>query len=96
MRKDIFLVGTRLLGLWQLCGAMVSLVYLIGEYAGYVQPQPSAHGYNLLRLGVELIVGSFFIFRPQNIFNLVKQLSVPEDEGESNEGDRNEEESAIT
>jgi len=94
MRKDIFLVGTRLLGLWQLCGAMVSLVYLIGDYSGYVHPQASSHEYNLLRLGVELIIGLFLISRPQHIFNFAKQLSIIEDEDASSESSANEEESA--
>jgi hypothetical protein len=94
MRKDIFLVGIRLLGILQLCGAMVSLVFLIGDYAGYVRAQSPGHEYTLLRFGVELIIGLLFISRPQNIFNLVNQLSVPEDEDKSSESDTNEEESA--
>jgi len=94
MRKDIFLVGTQLLGLWQLCGAMVSLVYLIGDYSGYVRPQAASHEYNLLRLGVELIIGLFLISRPQHVFNLARQLSITEDEDESGGSAANEEDAA--
>ncbi len=87
MRKDIFLTGVRLLGLWQLCGATISLAYLLSEYIGYIRPQPNTHEYNLIRFGAEFFVGLFFVFRPHNIFHFVQRLSVEDDEEQADNGD---------
>jgi len=80
MRKDIFLVGIRLLGLWQLCGSIVSFTYIISDYIGLTRPQAYTHEYNLLRFGVEFIVGLFLILRPFNVFHFIQLLSVNDDD----------------
>jgi hypothetical protein len=95
MRKDIFLAGIRLLGLWQLCGSLVSFSYIISDYIGLTRPQSYTHEYNLLRFGVEFIVGSFLVFRPHNIFHFIQLLSLSYDEDQRNNGNVNEAESEV-
>ena len=95
MRKDIFLVGIRLLGLWQLCGSIVSFAYIISDYTGLTRPQSYTHEYNLLRFGVEFIIGLFLILRPYNVFHFIQLLSASDDEDEANNDDTNESESGV-
>ena len=80
MRKDLFLLGTRILGLMQLVSGVTSAVYLILEYSGYLHPQVPTHEYTLVRFGVELVIGLFLLLRPHVVYNFVKQLSVDDDE----------------
>jgi hypothetical protein len=88
MRKDILLAGIRLLGVWQLCGAAISLGNIIGEAAGYLQTQTSANHYNILHFCIELLIGLFFISRPFNVFNLVRGLSMEEERSKENSSDQ--------
>jgi len=95
MRKDLFVLGARLLGLWQLCGALVSFAYIIGEYIGYIRSISYSHEYNMLHFGVELFVGLFLFIRPYKILEFAEFLTpnegvVQTDAGSTNEADSTE------
>jgi nicotinamidase-related amidase len=75
MRKDIFVVGARLLGLWQLIGALSSLAYIASNWAGYFQPSSSASQYYYIKFLLELVVGIYFVFRPHQLFDVIEHLA---------------------
>lgn len=85
MRKDIFIVGTRLLGIWQLLGALTPFAYIIGYWFGYIRPQPYTLEYNVLTLIVHLITGLYLLFRTQNLYDLLNRLKHDEDTSDHEE-----------
>jgi hypothetical protein len=74
MRKDIFIVGARLLGLWQLIGALSPLSYLVGTEFGFVHPQITTQEYNAVALVVHLLTGLYLLFRPHQLFGVLDRL----------------------
>lgn len=74
MRKDIFIVGARLLGIWQLLGALNSLAYIIADWLGKLHVPSSSEEYNTVHLIVQLGTGLYLIFRPYSLFNLLDRL----------------------
>ena len=75
MRKDLFLVATRLIGLWQICGSLVSFAYIISDYIGYIRPQSYSHQYYMLRFVVEFLIGLFLLIRPNRVLGFVEFLT---------------------
>jgi hypothetical protein len=78
MRKDIFIVGARLLGIWQLLGAVVSLVWIIAAWLGYLRAS-SSQEYNSVHFIVQLATGSYLIFRTHQLFHLMERLKADEE-----------------
>ena len=85
MRKDIFIVGARLLGIWQMLGAVRSLAYMISAWVGYTRPQSSTQEYYSLLFVVELVTGLYLLFRTHNLFHLLDRLKPEEDTVEQSE-----------
>ena len=75
MRTDIFTVGARLLGVWQLIGAIETIAYLVYEWIrSYPIPAPN-HEYQLIRFGIGLIVGLYLVLRPYHLSQLIKRFA---------------------
>ena len=75
MRTDIFTVGARLLGLWQLVGAIESIAYLLN---GWIRSYPLSapnHEYQLIRFGVQLIVGLYLVLRPYHLSHFIERFA---------------------
>ena len=75
MRKDLFVVGATLLGVWQLVGAVGSLVYVLVNWLGVYQTSPASTQYNLIHAVYESALGLYLIFRPVQLFELIQTLS---------------------
>lgn len=82
MRKDLFLTGTRFIGLWQLAASLISLAYIVSEYIGYTHPQGYSHEYSILRFVIEFLVGLYFLIRPETILKGVQFFALNEDVGQ--------------
>ncbi len=74
MRKDIFIVGAILLGLWLFIGAIGPLLYLLAMLFGSFHPQTEAQDYTLLNGVVHLLIGLYLMFRPDDVFNLLERM----------------------
>ncbi|HVN49612.1 MAG TPA: hypothetical protein VMU30_12430 [Bacteroidota bacterium] len=75
MRTDIFIVGARLLGVWQLVGAIETLAYLIFNWMKSYPMSPTNHEYQLIRVGVELFVGLYLVLRPYHLCNIIERFT---------------------
>jgi hypothetical protein len=95
MRKDIFVVGVRLLGTWFIVGSILPLVTITSEYFGYIHLGEYGHASNILHFCVDFIVGAFLILRTHNIFRLIELLKVDDDKDQNDNNDVNEEQSEI-
>ena len=80
MRKDIFVVGARLLGVWQLVDAIFSFANLVAHWIGYIQPQSYNHEHLLISFGIHLILGLYLVIRPYHLFHLLEHFT--RDDGE--------------
>ena len=89
MRKDIFIVGAKLFGIWQLLGALSPLAYMIGFWIGYIHPQAYTQEYNVLTFIVHLVTGLILLFRTDRIFRLLDRLEPEEELIENGENDVN-------
>ena len=89
MRKDIFIVGARLLGIWQLLGAIRSFAYIASAWLGYIRPQSTTQEYNALLFIVELVTGLYLLLRTHNLFRLVDRLKEEEKTVEQDGTDAN-------
>ncbi len=78
MRKDIFVVGARLLGVMQLVDAVFGIVNLISQWAGIINPPSYGHGYSLVTFGVHLILGLYLTTRPYHLFSFLNLLTADE------------------
>ena len=89
MRKDIFIVGARLLGIWQLLGALNSLAYMVSYWSGPTRPPSYTQEYNVLTFIIHLITGLYLLFRTHRLYDVLVRL-VPEEksveDGELNDG----------
>jgi hypothetical protein len=76
MRRDIFIVGVRILGIWQLINALNTFATLVNIWIGYTQATgaPTRMSY-FLHLGIQLFTGLFLVFRTEDLFTLLDQLS---------------------
>ena len=95
MRKDIFVVGCVLLGIWELVGALGSLSNLVGVWIWYTSPQSYNSKYYLLHLGVELFIGLYLILRPYDLFHFIERFTVNDKEVQVNDLEATETESEI-
>ena len=80
MRKDVFLVGARLLGIWQLLGGLGSLVWIIIVGLGYLHPQSYSQEYNSVNFIIHLATGLYLVFKTEHLFQLLDRLKTDEDE----------------
>ena len=87
MRKDIFIVGARLLGIWRLLGALGSLAWIIAGWFGYVRAQSYSQEYYSVRFIVELATGLYLLFRTHHLFHLLERLKPDEEEVEGEKYD---------
>ena len=74
MRKDLFVVGARLLGIWELVGAVSSLANIIAAWFGYLRPQSYSQEYSSLHFLVQLGIGLYLLFRTHRLFHLLERL----------------------
>ena len=95
MRKDIFVVGCILLGIWQLAVALGSLANLVGVWIWYTSPQSYNSKYYLLHLGVELFIGLYLILRPYDLFHFIERFIVNDNEDQVNDLEVTETESEV-
>ena len=95
MRKDIFVVGARLLGVWQLLGAINNFVFLIGHWTGYMKPQYNSVEHDLINFGFWLVVGLYLVLRPYHLYHLLERFSEDDDEDQINDSEVNETESKV-
>ena len=83
MRKDIFIVGARLLGIWQLLGAASLIAQYISIWAGLYKPSVSyQESYAFVHMAVELVTGLYLIFSAYplyDILNKVKEAAAPDE-----------------
>lgn len=94
MRKDIFVVGARLLGVWQLVGALNSLAYLISYWSGFYQPPSYSSQYYWIHFGTEFILGLYLVFRPYHLFRMIERLAESDNEGQEDSSEIKEESDA--
>jgi len=79
LRKDIFIAGARLLGLWQLLGAVNSLALIVSSWFN-TAPGPSfGQDFSSLHLLVQIITGAVLLFWTNTLFRLLSHL-MPEGE----------------
>ena len=86
MRKDLFLVGARLLGVWQLIGALNSLALILAAWAGFLPHQPGGTEYSNIRFVVELVIGLYLILKTDHLFSLLSSASQRDETGDSAQG----------
>ncbi len=75
MRKDIFIVGARLLGLWLLVGSINPLCYVIVTVFVRYQSQPYAQEYNIVNGIAHLLSGLYLVFRTNTLFHYLDRLA---------------------
>jgi uncharacterized membrane protein len=75
MRTDIFTVGARLLGVWQLVGALGTLAYLLYEWLRSYPLSTVNHEYQFIRFGIELIVGLYLVLRPYHLSQIIERFA---------------------
>ena len=86
MRKDIFIVGARLLGLSILTGALNPLAYVVSTWFIKYQTTPNALEYNFVNGLIHIIVGLYLLLGTNNLFNFLERVLTKE---ESNKGKEN-------
>lgn len=74
MRKDIFIVGARLLGLSLLSGGINPLAYVVYTWISKYQPTPSAIEYNIINGLVHIFIGLYLLLRTNNLFNYLDRV----------------------
>ncbi len=80
MRKDIFVVGIRLLGVWQLIGAIVSLCNIIIVWLGYYRTQSIQNEYTIIHFGIQFVIGLYLILRPYHLFHCIERFAEKDEE----------------
>jgi hypothetical protein len=70
MRKDLFIVGARLLGIWQLTGAVNSLALIVAAWAGFLHAQPGAQDYSNIHFAAELVLGLYLVLKTEHLYQL--------------------------
>ena len=79
MRKDLFVVGVRLIGILLLADALVPIVNLIGYWAKYIDLSKINLQYILITIITHLAAGIFLLGRTHSLFNFLDRL-LPEPE----------------
>ena len=85
MRKDIFIVGARLLGVWQLLAALSSFAYLVSFWYGYIQLPAYNQQYNNIRFVIELAGGLFLVFGAHFLYDQLDRINFKGDKAENGE-----------
>ena len=86
MRKDIFIVGARLLGISLLTGAINPLAFVVSTWFVKYQPTPNALEYNFVNGLVHIIVGLYLLLRTNNLFDSLERILTEE---ETNKEEKN-------
>ena len=86
MRKDIFIVGARLLGISLLTAAINPLAFVVSTWFVKYQTTPNALEYNFLNGLVHIIVGLYLLFGTNNLFNFLERILTEE---ETNKEEKN-------
>ncbi len=85
MRKDIFIVGIRLLAIWVLIEAIYPLIYVIGSWFGYFIRNNYSQEYYLINAIVHLVVGLYLLLKTNGLFDFLERvLDKKEDTEEDN------------
>jgi len=71
MRKDLFVVGARLIGIWQLTAALNSLALLVAYWAGFVHQAGGGLEYTKVRFAGELVIGLYLLLKTDHLFELL-------------------------
>jgi hypothetical protein len=95
MRKDIFVVGARLLGVIQLVDAIFSFANLFSHWIGYIKPQSYSHEHDLMNFGLHLIIGLYLMLRPYHLFHLVKLFTGDNDDDQADKREINKAKSEV-
>jgi hypothetical protein len=78
MRKDIFTVGARITGIWQLLAALNTFSSLLSAWLGWLRaPGYGNESATFLHFGLQLFTGLFLVFRSDTLYNLLSQLDEP-------------------
>lgn len=87
MRRDIFIVGIRILGIWLLIEAINPLIFIIGTWMGYFHGSyySQQYTYSLINSLIHLIAGFYLLFRSDNLFNFLEKLLTKTETGEDDE-----------
>lgn len=91
MRKDIFVVGVRLVGVMQLIGAFTNLAQTIFYWIGYYRPPSFNFQYFFIHIGVDVVVGLYLILRPFQLFHIIELFAENDNENQADNGEGNEE-----
>ena len=89
MRKDIFIVGARLLGIWQLLAGLSPLASILYAWLRPFQQHSYTQEYEIMIFAVHLLTGLYLLFRTDSLFRLMVRLNSG-DTAESGEIDFNE------
>ena len=74
MRKDLFIVGARLLGLWVLISAMNPFFSLAATFFIKAQAPSYFQITNILNGLLHAAVGLIFLFRTNNLYNYLERI----------------------
>ena len=85
MRKDIFIVGARLLGISILTGGLNPLAYVVSTWFTKYQPTPNAIEYNIVNGLVHIIIGAYLLLRTNNLFNFLERVLTEEEKNKEEE-----------
>jgi hypothetical protein len=85
MRKDIFIVGARLLSIWLLIDAINPLFYVIATWMGYLAANPYTQFYSLVSVIVHIVSGLYLLLKTNELFDfLERRLSKMKNTEENN------------
>jgi hypothetical protein len=73
MRKDIFIVGARLLSIWLLISAINPLFYVIATWIGYLALNPYTQFYSLVSAIVHLVAGLYLLLKTNELFDFLER-----------------------
>jgi len=85
MRKDIFIVGARLLAIWLLIEAVNSFTFVIGYWLGYFNRSSFSYDYSLINLIIRLIAGIYLLLKTNELFNFLERILTKTKDTEEND-----------
>ena len=74
MRKDIFIVGARLLGIWLVLEAVNPLIYIIGSWIGNFTTNLYSQDYSLINVIVHIAAGLYLLLKTNELFDLLEKV----------------------
>jgi hypothetical protein len=85
MRKDIFIVGARLLSIWLLIEAINPLSYVIASWLGYFVINPYSQYYSIVSVIVHISTGLYLLLKTNELFYFLERtLTKTKDTEENN------------